>query len=200
MTGQRPRRGWIYKIDPFRVALTCRQGHSHIYDLDSPGEITCRTRSCSSVLNSSRVTRGYHPYIIMTGNEYQDESGYISTFTVIPLTSKTTYAGLPDVYPIVKTAQNSLTHTSYALIHQICTVDANCFKDKSQNWSARIGQLSKSDKEGIDKRLKYFLGLSSAPTDDWLTKNASPELVEKIYGNLTEAERNQLLAKLIDDV
>jgi mRNA interferase MazF len=185
-------------IDPARVSLTCRNGHSHFYDLDAPGEIDCKVSSCSSVINSSRVTRGIHPYIIMTGDKFQDESGYIQTFTVIPLTSKTTFSGLPDVYPITRTARNALTCKSYALVHQICTVDANCFKNHVGSWRPRVGQLDKRDKEGINKRLKYFLGFDSNPEDDWFKQNATPELAQKIYGYLSESEKNRLLGSLLD--
>lgn len=131
MAGQKPRQGWIYKIDPSRVALTCRNGHSRIYSLSSDEEVDCQVDSCELVINSSRVTRGLHPYIVMTSDHYQDRLKHIPTLIAIPLTSKTTFLGLPDVYPINKSVRNSLTRKSYALVHQVCTVDANCFKDSS---------------------------------------------------------------------
>ncbi len=95
MAGQKPRQGWIYFINPYRVSLRCRVGHTHIYDLDEPGEVQCQTISCTENINSSRVFRGTHPYVVWTGDEFQDESGYIATFSVIPLTSQTTSNGLP---------------------------------------------------------------------------------------------------------
>ncbi len=39
MGGQRPRQGWIYSINPYRVSLRCKLGHVHIYNLDEPGEV-----------------------------------------------------------------------------------------------------------------------------------------------------------------
>ncbi|MBD2513343.1 type II toxin-antitoxin system PemK/MazF family toxin, partial [Nostoc muscorum FACHB-395] len=126
MAGQRPRQGWIYSINPYRVSLRCKLGHVHIYNLDEPGEVECQT--CTENINSSRVFRGIHPYIIWTSDQFQDESGYIATFCVIPLTSQGTFNGLPTTYPINSTSRNGLDKSSYALVHQICTVDANCFK------------------------------------------------------------------------
>ncbi|QOV21201.1 hypothetical protein [Anabaenopsis elenkinii] len=38
MAGQKPRQGWIYWINPYRVSLRCKLGHVHIYNLDEPGE------------------------------------------------------------------------------------------------------------------------------------------------------------------
>ena len=199
MAEQKPRQGWVYKIDPFQVSLRCKRGHSHIYNLDSPGEIMCKTQSCVLSLNSSRVFRGKHPHIIWTSNQFQDDSGYIQTFTTIPLTSKTTFAGLPTTYPIINTASNGLSCKSYALVHQLCTVDGNCFKDQSGSWLKREGQLDKSDKLRVSERLKYFLGFDLEPSEDWFKKNATPELTQKIYGLLPEADKKELLERLIDD-
>jgi mRNA interferase MazF len=188
-------------INPYRVSLRCSSGHIHIYNLDEPGEVECRTFSCSWTINSSRVFRGTHPHVIWTSNEFQDESsGYVQTFTAIPLTSQTTFSGLPTIYPINSTARNGLSKKSYALTHQICTVDGNCFKDSSGNWLQREGQLDLKDKEEIAKRLKFFLGFDSSPDEDWFKQNASPELVQKIYGYLSDAEKNSLLESLLDDL
>ncbi|MBW4539735.1 MAG: type II toxin-antitoxin system PemK/MazF family toxin [Myxacorys chilensis ATA2-1-KO14] len=150
-------------------------------------------------INSSRVFRGTHPHIIWTSDEFQDTSDYIQTFTAIPLTSQTTFAGLPTTYPITNTARNGLSDKSYALVHQVCTVDGNCFKDASSNWLDRKGQLDKNDKIEIEKRLKYFLGFNDEPDEDWFKKNASPALVQKIYGYLSESDRSVLLNSLLDD-
>lgn len=200
MAGQRPRQGWVYMINPYRVSLRCRSGHVHIYDLDAPGEIECKTLFCTLTINSSRVFRETHPHVIWTSDEFQDESGYIQTFTAIPLTSQTTFAGLPTTYPITNTAKNGLAKKSYALVHQICTVDGNCFKDASGNWLNRQGQLEQKDRSEITKRLKFFLGFDNAPDEDWFKQNASPELVQKIYGYLSDAEKSALLESLLDDL
>ncbi|MCP2729444.1 type II toxin-antitoxin system PemK/MazF family toxin [Limnofasciculus baicalensis] len=201
MAGQKPRQGWIYFINPYRVSLRCKLGHHHIYDLNEPGEIQCNTRSCSEIINSIRVLRGEHPYIIWTSDQFQDNCKYIQTFTVIPLTSKETYKGLPTVYPINSTSRNGLNQNSFSLVHQICTVDANCFKDSQGNWFERLGQLDKGDKEAIEERLKYFLNLGDNPSEDWFIKNASIELLQKVFDSLPdETTKSIAIEKLIDNL
>lgn len=196
MAGQKPRQGWIYFINPYRVSLRCKLGHVHIYNLDEPGEVECQT--CKDNINSSRVFRGTHPYIIWTSDQFQDESGYIATFSLIPLTSQTTFNGLPTTYPINCTARNGLNKNSYVLVHQICTVDANCFKDPSENWLNRIGQLDKADKEAIEERLKYFLNIQDNPSEDWFAQNASSEIVKKVFNYLSEEEKRSVIEELIN--
>jgi mRNA-degrading endonuclease toxin of MazEF toxin-antitoxin module len=196
VAGQKPRQGWIYWINPYRVSLCCKLGHVHIYNLDEPGEVECQT--CKENINSSRVFRGTHPYIIWTSDQFQDESGYIATYSVIPLTSQTTFNGLPTTYPINRTARNGLDKNSYVLVHQICTVDANCFKDSSENWLNRIGQLDKADREAIEERLKYFLNIQDNPSEDWFVKNASPEIVKKVFDYLSEEDKSSVIEELIN--
>ncbi|NET72635.1 MAG: type II toxin-antitoxin system PemK/MazF family toxin [Sphaerospermopsis sp. SIO1G2] len=196
MTGQKPRQGWIYWINPYRVSLRCKLGHVHIYNLDEPGEVECQT--CQEKINSSRVLRGTHPYIIWTSDQFQDESGYIATFSVIPLTSQTTFNGLPTTYPINPTSRNGFDKNSYVLVHQIYTVDANCFKDSSGNWLKRIGQLDKADKKAIEERLKYFLNIQDNPSEDWFARNASPDIVEKVFDCLSEEDKSSVIEDLIN--
>lgn len=162
--------------------------------------VDCQTASCPETLNSSRVFRGTHPHIVWTSDKLQDEREYIQTFNAIPLTSQTTFAGLPTTYPINKTSRNGLANKSYALVHQICTVDGNCFKTPSGDWMERMGQLAKKDKIEITRRLRYALELPEAPTDDWFKQNASPELVKKIYGYLAESEQRALLDDFLDKI
>lgn len=201
MAGQKPRQGWIYFINPSRVSLRCKFGHHHIYERNEPGDIECKTISCTQVINSSRVFRGKHPYIVWTSDEFQDESTYIQTLTLIPLTSQETSKGLPTVYPINSTSTNGLDKTSFALVHQICTVDANCFKDSKGHWLKRVGQLDKADKEAIEERLKYFLNLGDNPGEDWFIKNASIELLQKVFNSLAdETTKSMAIEKLIDDL
>jgi mRNA-degrading endonuclease toxin of MazEF toxin-antitoxin module len=153
------------------------------------------------VINSSRVFRGKHPYIVWTSDEFQDESTYIQTLTLIPLTSQETSKGLPTVYPINSTTTNGLDKNSFALVHQICTVDANCFKDSQGDWLKRVGQLNQADKEAIEERLKYFLNLGDNPGEDWFIKNASPELLQKVFNHLPdETTKSMAIEKLIDDL
>ncbi|MEG4884276.1 type II toxin-antitoxin system PemK/MazF family toxin [Microcoleus sp. K1-B6] len=201
VAGQKPRQGWIYFINPYRVCLRCKLGHHHIYEINEPGEIECKTISCTQVINSSRVFRGEHPYIVWTSDQFQDESTYIQTLRLIPLTSQETYKGLPTVYPINSTSTNGLSYKSFALVHQICTVDANCFKDSQGDWLKRVGQLDKVDKEAIEERLKYFLNLGDNPGEDWFIKNASPELLQKVFNLLPdETTKSMAIEKLIDDL
>ncbi len=198
MAGQRPRQGWIYSINPYRVSLRCKLGHVHIYNLNEPGEVECQT--CTENINSSRVFRGIHPYIIWTSDQFQDESGYIATFSVIPLTSQATFNGLPTTYPINSTSRNGLDKSSYALVHQICTVDANCFKDSSANWLERIGQLDKADREAVEERLKYFLNIQENASEDWFAQNASPELLKKVFDYLPEHTKDLAIEELINNL
>ena len=200
MAGQKPRQGWIYIINPYRVSVRCKRGHFHIYNLDEPGEICCKTNSCTEIINSSRVFRGEHPYIIWTSNKFQDDFNYIETFTAIPLTSSTRERdkGLPTAYPINPTSRNELDKQSFALVHQICTIDANCLKNVKGDWLIRIGQIDKADKEAVEERLKYFLDIQENPSDDWFIKNASPELLKKVFGYLPEYEQQSVLEELID--
>ncbi|MEG3439560.1 type II toxin-antitoxin system PemK/MazF family toxin [Pannus brasiliensis CCIBt3594] len=197
---QKPRQGWIYRIDPYQVTLTCKAGHVHFYDLDAPGEVSCKTYSCTLTINSSRVLRGIHPYIIWTSDRFLENSDYIATFVVIPLTSKETYKGLPTTYPINPTFQNGLSEKSYALINQITTVEANCFKDSSGKWSARIGQLNKDDRAAIDERLRYLLNINNNPDEDWYIRNNSPELVEKLFNFLPRQQQQETIERLIDSL
>jgi mRNA interferase MazF len=198
--GKKPRQGWIYFINPYRLSLRCKLGHYHIYHLDKPGEIYCKTNFCMQIINSSRVFRGEHPYIIWTCDKFQDDSNYIDTFTLIPLTSSKQERdkGLPTAYPINATVRNGLDKQSFALVHQICTVDANCFKDAKGDWLNRIGQIDKPDKEAIEERLKYFLNIQENPSDDWFVKNASPELLKKVFDNLSEDSKKSAIEALID--
>lgn len=153
MAGQRPRQGWIYFINPYKISLRCGLGHTYFYELTEPSEVDCQHPSCNCKINSSRVFRGEHPYIIWTSDQFQDESNYIQTFTVIPLTSSTRDVGLPTTYPLTPNQKNGLDKKSYGLIHQMIAVDGNCFKDLAGNWINRVGQVEKADKDGIEERL-----------------------------------------------
>lgn len=203
MAGQRPQQGWIYKkINPSRVSLSCRRGHRYFYDLPELREINCKHLGCDQTINPSRVFREEHPYIIWTSNEFQNDTNYIQTFTVIPLTSKRnrTNDGLFTFYPITKTSKNGLDVTSYALVHQICTIDGNCFKDRNGDWLKKNGQLDKKDKNEIEETLAYYLNVSTNPNDDWFRKNASSALVKKIFNLLPEAEQEKTLEELMDSL
>jgi mRNA interferase MazF len=200
VAGKRPRQGWVYMINPLRISLQCANGHQHIYNLDALEEVDCQTRSCNYKINSSRVFRGTHPHIIWTSDEFQDESNFIQTYTTIPLTSKNTFSGLPTTYPITNTTKNGLDKKSYALVHQVSTVDGHCFKDASGNWLDRMGQLDPTDKEEIERRLKYFFGFDNSPDEDWFKQNASLKLVQKIFSYLPNSEKDKSLETLLEDL
>jgi mRNA interferase MazF len=200
VAGKQPKQGWIYMINPYRVSLRCRAGHTHIYELTEPGEVECQISSCSLVINYSHVFRGAHPYIIWTSDEFKVDTGYIKTFVAIPLTSQRTFVGLPTVYPIVNNSQNGLMDKSYALVHQVCTIDGNCLKKPDGDWLDRMGQLEKKDRQEIEKRLKYVLGMSRDPDEDWFQQNASPELLKKVYGYILDDLKIQALDDLLDEV
>ncbi|MDF5718184.1 MAG: type II toxin-antitoxin system PemK/MazF family toxin [Rhizonema sp. NSF051] len=170
--------------------------------MDEPGNFACKTTSCTQIINSSRVFRGEHPYIIWTFDKFQDDLNYMETFTVIPLTSSTRERdkGLPTAYPINATVRNGLDKQSFAWVHQICTVDANCFKDIKGDWLNRVGQIDKPDKEAVEERLKYFLNIQENPSDDWFVKNASPELLLKVFDNLPEESKQSVIEELIDNL
>jgi hypothetical protein len=185
-------------INPHRVSLTCKAKHTHLYALDEPGEIQCLTEFCDCTINSSHIFRGFHPYVIWTDDQFQEDSGYIKTFIAIPFTSQTTFAGLPTTYPIRSTVKNGLSKKSYALVHQLCTIDAACCKDQNNDWIERLGQLDRKDKDGIEERLKYALGISETPSDDWFRKNASPELIKKIYDYLPTSLQDKAIENLLD--
>jgi len=187
VAGSKPRQGWIYFIKPERVSVRCKLGHYHMYNLDKLGEISCKTNSCKQIIDFSRVIHGEHPYIIWISDKFPTDFNYLDTFTVIPLTSTTREKdkGLPTAYPINATARNGLGEQYFALTHQICNVDDNCFKDAKGDWLNRIGQIDKPDKEAVEERLKYFLNIQDNHSEDWFVKNASPELLKKVFENLS---------------
>jgi len=57
VAGQKPRQGWIYFINPYRVSLRCKRGHDHIYEINQAGEIECQT---SDLLRLSLFTTSTH--------------------------------------------------------------------------------------------------------------------------------------------
>ncbi|MEG3859171.1 type II toxin-antitoxin system PemK/MazF family toxin [Microcoleus sp. herbarium12] len=201
MAGKTPRQGWIYLVNPQKISLRCQQNHNHIYDLSEPGEIECKTVDCNLIINSSRVLRGEHHYLFWEIDQFQDNSECLQTFTVIPLTFQETCKGLPTAYPINSTTKNGLDRNSLALVHQICTVEANCFKDSQGNWFERVGQVDKGDKESIEERLKYFLNLGDNSSDDWLMNNVSVEVLEKVFDYFPKEMTKKIdLEKVISDL
>ena len=201
MAGKTPRQGWIYLVNPQKVSLRCKQNHNHIYDLSEPDEMECKTLNCTRIVNSSRVFRGENHYLFWEIDQFQDNSECLQTFTVIPLTFQESCKGLPTAYPINSTIKNGLDQNSLALVHQICTVDANCFKDSQGNWFERVGQVDKGDKESIEERLRYFFNLGDNCSDDWLMNNVSVEVLEKVFDYLPQEMTKKIdLEKVISDL
>ncbi|WP_265234207.1 type II toxin-antitoxin system PemK/MazF family toxin [Lyngbya sp. CCAP 1446/10] len=201
MAGKTPRQGWIYLVNPQKVSLRCLHNHNHIYDLSEPGEIECKTVHCTMIINSSRFLRGEHHYLFWEIDQFQDDAECLQTFTVIPLTFQETCKGLPTAYPINSTSKNGLDKNSLALVHQICSIDANSFKDSQGNWFERVGQVDKGDKESIEERLRYFLNFGDNSSDDWLMNNVSVEVLEKVFDYLPKnMTKNIDLEKVISDL
>ncbi|WP_293127794.1 type II toxin-antitoxin system PemK/MazF family toxin [Microcoleus sp. bin38.metabat.b11b12b14.051] len=201
MAGKTPRQGWIYLVNPHKVSLRCKHNHNHIYDLSQPGKIECKTVDCNLIINSSIVFRGVHHYLIWANEQFQDDSEFLETFMVIPLTFQETCKGLPTAYPINSTSKQGLSQNSLALVHQICNVEINCFKDSQGNWLERVGQVDKGDKESIEERLKYFLNLEHDCSNDWLINNVSVEILEKVFDYPpNETKKNIDLEKVISDL
>ena len=196
MPERKPRPNWIYIINPKLVALRCRNGHNHVYDISGVPKIDCIEPDCNSTINSSRVMRGKHPHIIWSEYSY----GSFQAYHVIPLTSKDTFRGLPSVYPIKKNTRNSLNKDSLALIHQLTIVDSECFKYGNGHWMPRIGTIDRDIKREIELRLKFSLNLSENLSDDWFAANASPELLEKVFLGLNEEQKQNALANLLDSI
>jgi hypothetical protein len=83
------------------------------------------------------------------------------------------------------------------LVHQITTIDLNSFKEASGGWKTRLGQLDKGDKREIEHRLRYYLNLLESE-EDWLAKNARPELLLKVYARLSDEQKESVLEELLD--
>ncbi len=188
MAGSKPRQGWIYFLKPDRVSLRCQLGHYHMYNLEQPGEISCKTNSCTQVIDFSRVFHGEQPYIIWIGDIFLNDFNYTDTVTVIPLALSTQEQdkGLPTAYPINATARNGLGKQYFALVHQICAVDDICFKDAKGDWLNRVGQIDKPDKQALEERLAYFINIPGNLSDDWFVKSAFPEVLNNFFNHLPE--------------
>ncbi len=70
--------------------------------------------------------------------------------------------------------------------------------DAAGKWIERSGKLKPEEIEEIDERLRYLLGLSQDPSDDWFVKNATPQLLEKVYRDIKPEERENALCGLMD--
>lgn len=197
-SGQKPRKGWIYMINPNIFILRCKAGHSNKYEHQEVTEIVCSHPCCNLTINPSHVIRGLHPYLLWSNDSFHDRYPNIKTFTVIPLTSSSTLTGLSTVYPLIPNQQNGLDKKSYLLINQITTVDSSCFKELQNNtWIRRVGQLDKRDKEDIQNRLNFYLGLET-DREDWFINKIDKDLRMKAIWKLAKDERIEIAEKIIE--
>lgn len=181
-------------VDPGRVVLKCKSGHEQIYDISGPRELDCSHSSCTLKINSSRVMRGYHPYIVWSDYSY----GKFHLYHAIPLTSKDTFRGLPTAYPIKMNLRNGLTCNSLALVHQLTTIDVESFKDSNGDWMHRLGVINLDEKRDLEDRLRLALNLSNCPSEDWFAQNASPELLERVFVQIDPSQREEAILRLTD--
>jgi len=196
---KQPCKGWVYYINPRHVSLFCNKCKSyHTRNLPEDGFVDCPLCKDKSSINSSHIQRDRHPYIIWSFEDFFADKNYHATFSAIPCTSQTTFNGLPTVVPINPTIANGLDKKSYALIHQISTVNGSCFRDANGNWIKRNGQLGKEDTQYIGQRLSYYLGINDT-CDEFLKQNASKEFLKQVFDSLPENERDDALNHLIGD-
>ncbi|MEA5470413.1 type II toxin-antitoxin system PemK/MazF family toxin [Spirulina sp. 06S082] len=167
MENLKPKQGLIYKLDPNKVIAKCKNNHFHVYQIRQIKTPNCKESSCIERVNPSYVERYQHPHVVWMNNYFfETNQTYEFTFTVIPLSSKlnSITRNLNTVHIINNTKNNikktGLKEKSYALVHQISVVDAGCFKNQDGSWKTSIGMLNDSDMKGIEKRLRYYLGLS----------------------------------------
>lgn len=194
---RRPQQGWIYTIDPHQIVIECKAKHRNMHDLVGVLPTTCP--DCGQEINPCRVFRYRHPHIVWSSDELTQSLKSIETFVVIPMTSQERYTGLPSVYPITPSVKNGLKKKSYALTHQIYTVDANHFKDLLGGWRQREGQIDKKDKQGIGECIEYTLGCPP-PGEDWFRDNASREMLDLIWPNLSQTDREKFLSDKLEEL
>jgi len=195
-----PRQGWVYMIDASTVLATCRGGHFQFAHLDV-GEADCVRADCTQKVNLSHVQRGPRPYVVWSHSDLLDGQKMYNTITAIPLTSKSTYNGLPTTYPINKSTKNGLTERSHAIITQITAIDHRAFKEQENSkdvWRHRVGQLDKDDKEAIAARIAYLFGVDETPSPDWFKQHASIDLIEQVFDNLPADQRSVAIERLIE--
>lgn len=192
---QKPRLGWIYFVNPHVVVKKCRAGHISTYHLEAPGFELCKKKGCNEEVNTSHIQRGEHPYIIWTSQLLQDAAGSsLKTFIVIPLTSQTTFTGLPTTYPLAPNAENGLSRKSYALISQMQSLDASCLRDRDGNWKEKVGVLGKKDKDRIHKRICFAL---DTPKDDSFMGDNPQAKIKDLFQQVPEDGRSSLIEELI---
>ena len=182
---RKPQKGWVYNINPHTPTLQCAKGHVHIYSHQVEWT-TCLSRGCTCKINPSKVYRYPRRYAVWTNTAIQVPG----TFTSIPITSEDTFAGLSTTCVIRADGGNGLGTTSYAVVGQLIAVDIRCFQDGYGQWIQRAGKLNPKDRARVDMNLVDQLGIDApAPSSDWLTQNATPEMLESILIGLSAENR-----------
>lgn len=62
----------------------------------------------------------------------------------------------------------------------------------------RLGVISTAERKDIEERVRFALNLPSDPNEDWFTRNASPELLEKVFMQIELNQREGAISRLID--
>jgi mRNA-degrading endonuclease toxin of MazEF toxin-antitoxin module len=96
----------------------------------------------------SRGKRGQHPCVILSGSDVNSDQ----RFPLVCIAPLTATPGEGILYPSVSPGKNGLTHASYVLIDQLCSVD-------KRRVSRVFGRLAFSELAEIDKALSVFLGM-----------------------------------------
>lgn len=199
---QKPRRSWIYKINPTATVIRCRGcGWIDKYD-HTAVEQECTKADCNCFNNVSKVFRDYHPVVVLTPKHVFEDYKSLATATVVPLTSQETFAGLPTSYPLQRTKKNGLQKPGYVLCHNPLTVDLDAFKKRSGDkriWLQRIGTLTPEEMGEIDQRIAYINGIDEETmAKSWLNANISPDLLLSFFESLKPADKEDFLGKAIE--
>ncbi len=142
-------------------------------------------------INPSTILRGQHPHIIVS---IKAEAAGLAQ--AIPMSSSDRDAGLPTTYPIKAMTRNGLDKHSFALVHQITTLDLRALRQPDGSWMERMGQLEKRDKDAIQERLLFLLDLQ--PEEDWFLERMTFNLAEQALERLPPEERQRLLERQLD--
>lgn len=142
-------------------------------------------------INPSTILRGQHPHIIVS---IKAEAAGLAQ--AIPMSSSDRDAGLPTTYPIKAMTRNGLDKHSFALVHQITTLDLRALQQPDGSWMERMGQLEKRDNDAIQERLLFLLDLQ--PEEDWFLERMTFNLAEQALERLPPEERQRLLERQLD--
>lgn len=148
---QKPRKGWIYRINPAFMALRCPDKHVYQYPLDKVRKVECQHPGCNmTITKTCRVFAGTHYYIYWGRDDLS--TGVVQA---IPLTSRETHVGLPTSLFLRASDENGTRLNGYALIHQITPLDERVFKN-AHGWLQRDGSLTKGQKRDVERRIEYL--------------------------------------------